>query len=95
MLLGPVRSFSADRRREKRNRRARRKYPTKLVKAAACRPLSPLTTTTGWILRGVKGLGTNSSYLAGFSIFFHGSMKEFNQLAKKKKKKKKLLKISL
>ena len=35
----------------------------------------------------VKGLGRNSSYLAGFSIssfFFHGSMKKFNQLAKKK-----------
>ena len=31
----------------------------------------------------VKGLGTNSSHLAGFSIFFHGSMKNLNQLAKK------------
>ena len=51
--LGPVRSFSADRRRgEKRSKRARRKHPTKFVKAAACCPLSPLTTTTGWILRG-------------------------------------------
>ena len=38
----------------------------------------------------VKGLGRNSSSLAGFSIFFHGSMKKFNQLAKKK-----LLKIFL
>ena len=31
----------------------------------------------------VKGLGRNSSYLAGFSIFFffffHGSMKKFSQ----------------
>ena len=34
----------------------------------------------------VKGLGRNSSYLVGFSTFFHGSMKKFNQLAKKKKK---------
>ena len=32
--LGPVRSFSADRRREKKNKRARRRHPTKLVKAA-------------------------------------------------------------
>ena len=32
-----------------------------------------------------KGLGTNSSYLAGFSIFFFPwLMKKFNQLAKKK-----------
>ena len=31
----------------------------------------------------VKGLGRYSSYLAGFSILFHGSMKKFNQLAKK------------
>ena len=31
----------------------------------------------------VKGLGTNSSYVAGFSILFHGSMTKFNQLAKK------------
>ena len=32
----------------------------------------------------VKGLGRNSSDLAGFSIFFfHGSMKKFSQLAKK------------
>ena len=39
----------------------------------------------------VKGLGSNSSYLAGFSIFvFIGSMKTFKQLAKKK-----LLKIFL
>ena len=35
----------------------------------------------------VKVLGRNSSYLAGFWIFFfHGSMKKFNQLTKKKKK---------
>ena len=33
----------------------------------------------------VKGLGRNSSYLAGFPFFFfQGSMKKFNQLAKKK-----------
>ena len=31
----------------------------------------------------VKGLGRNSSELAGFSIFFHGSIKKFSQLAKK------------
>ena len=37
----------------------------------------------------VKGWGRNCSYLAGFPIFFHGSMKKFNQLDKKKKKKKK------
>ena len=29
-----------------------KKHPTKLVKAATCCLLSPLTTTTGWILRG-------------------------------------------
>ena len=39
----------------------------------------------------VKSLGWNSSHLAGFSIFFHDSMKKFNKLAKKKR----LLKISL
>ena len=34
----------------------------------------------------VKGSGSSSSYLAGFFIFFfHGSMKKFNQLAKKNK----------
>ena len=53
--LGPVRSFSVDRRRrEKRNDRARRKHPAKLVKAAACCLLSPLMTTTGWILQGFE-----------------------------------------
>ena len=32
----------------------------------------------------LRGLGRNSSCLAGVSIlFFHGSMKKFNQLAKK------------
>ena len=32
----------------------------------------------------VKGLGRNSSYLAGFFFFFfHGSMKKFYQLAKR------------
>ena len=41
----------------------------------------------------VKGLGSKSSYLDGFSFFFFfcGSMKKFNQLTKKKKKKKKIL----
>ena len=38
--------------RKKKLDRTRRKHPTKLVKAAACCLLSPLTTTTGWILRG-------------------------------------------
>ena len=37
---------------EKKGIRARRKHSTKFVKAAACCLLSPLTTTTGWILRG-------------------------------------------
>ena len=35
----------------------------------------------------VKGLGGDSSYLDGFFYFFHGSMKMFNQLAKRKKLK--------
>ena len=35
----------------------------------------------------VKGLARSSSYLAAFSIVFHGSVKKFNQLAKRKKKK--------
>ena len=35
----------------------------------------------------VKGFGRNSSYLAEFSTFFHGSMKKFNQLAKKNRLK--------
>ena len=44
----------------------------------------------------VKGLGKNSSYLAGFSIFFfHGSIKKFSQLAKKKKKINKIKFFSL
>ena len=35
----------------------------------------------------VKGLGLNNSYLACFFFFFfHGSVKKFNQLARKKKK---------
>ena len=38
----------------------------------------------------VRGLGGNSSYLAGFFFFFHGSMIKFNQWTEKK-----LLKISL
>ena len=50
--LGPVRSFIAER-RKKRNKRVRRKHPTKLVEAAACCLLSPLTISTGWIFRGV------------------------------------------
>ena len=41
------------RRREKRSKTEQeKKHPTKLVKAATCCRLSPLTTTTGWILRG-------------------------------------------
>ena len=32
--------------------RARRQHPTKLVEAASCCLLSPLTTSTGWILKG-------------------------------------------
>ena len=58
--LGPLRSFSANRRREKRKNRTI-KHPVKLVEAAACFFLSPLTTTTGWILRG--GLKYGTSYL--------------------------------
>ena len=38
-------------RREKK-KKTEKKHPTKLVKAATCCLLSPLTTTTGWILRG-------------------------------------------
>ena len=57
--LGPIRSFSADRRRrEKGNDTARKKHPTKLVRAAACCLLSPLKTTTGWILRGLDIMRT-------------------------------------
>ena len=36
-----------------------------------------------------QGYGFGKEYLAGISIFFHGSKKKFNQLAKKEKKKKK------
>ena len=36
--------------------RVRREHPTKLVEAAACCLLSLLTTTTGWILRGLWSL---------------------------------------
>ena len=32
----------------------------------------------------VKGLGLNISYLAWFCIFFHGSMKKSNQVAREK-----------
>ena len=38
--------------RKNKENRTRRKHPTKLVEAAACCLLSPLTMTTGWILRG-------------------------------------------
>ena len=31
----------------------------------------------------VLGSGRNNSYLAGFSFFFYGTVKKFNQLAKK------------
>ena len=34
-----------------------KKHPTKLVKAATCCLLSPLTTTTGWTLRGYMDIG--------------------------------------
>ena len=61
--LGPVRSFSVDRRRrEKGNNKARKKHPTKLVKAAACCLLSPLTMTMGWILRGRGGVTVVCSF---------------------------------
>ena len=59
--LGPVRSFSADRREKKKYDRVRRKHPTKLVEAAACCLLSPLTMSTGWILRGPLDNGILSS----------------------------------
>ena len=49
--LGPIRSFSADR-REKKEDRVRKKYPTKLVKAAIYWLLSPHITTMDWILKG-------------------------------------------
>ena len=38
--------------RKRNKNRTRRKHPTKFVEAATCCLLSPLTTTTGWILRG-------------------------------------------
>ena len=34
-----------------------KKHPTKLVKAATCCLLSPLTTTMGWKLRGMIYVG--------------------------------------
>ena len=44
--------------------------------------LSAPQLQTSWKQAQVKSVGSNSSYLAGFSIFyFHGSMKKFNQLA--------------
>ena len=53
------------------------------------KPINPFSVTRRYKRHQnrvkVKGLGRNSSYLVGFSIsFFHGSMKKFNQLAKKK-----------
>ena len=49
--------------------------------------LDPFSATSRPNKVKVKGLGRNSSYLDGFSIFFfHGSMQKFNQLAQKKKK---------
>ena len=46
---------------------------------------NPFSTTRRYKRRQnkveVKGLGRNGSYLVGFSIFFHGSMKKFNELA--------------
>ena len=50
--LGPVRSFSGTKGGEKNEIRARRKHPTKLVKAAAFCLLNSLMMTMGWVLRG-------------------------------------------
>ena len=50
--LGPVGHSSLTEEGEKKEIRARRKHPTKLVKATACGLLNPLTATMGWILRG-------------------------------------------
>ena len=60
MLLGPkaqhwtskVIQSKQKKERKKKYDRTGRKHPTKLVKAAACCLLSPLTMTTGWMLRG-------------------------------------------
>ena len=59
--LGPVRSFSANRRREKR---MRRKHPTKLIEEAACCLLSPLT-----ILRGFRIFGDHDVLLKCFNSY--------------------------
>ena len=65
-------SHSARTEGEKINNRTRRKHPTKLVKATACCLLSPLTTTTGWILRGVQTLCIPSCFTV--RGFLHPSM---------------------
>ena len=53
-MLGPARSFSADGKKKEVRQSKKRKHPTKLVKAATCCLLSPITTTTSWILRGPR-----------------------------------------
>ena len=71
-LFGPLRSFQANRRRREKQDRARRKNPTKLVKAAACCLLSPLTTTMGWILRGYSPMAhTNITLVHRNSVIIH------------------------
>ena len=50
---------SAPKKRKKKWDRVKKKHPTKLVKAASCCLLSPLTTTTGWILLGIMKIGNS------------------------------------
>ena len=51
--LGPAsKVIQLRRRKTRRKTEQEKKHLTKLVEAATCCLLSPLTTTTGWILRG-------------------------------------------
>ena len=65
--LGPVRSFSADRRRrEKRNMIEREES---IQQNLLLLPLKPPQTTTGWILRGMRKREINAK-LTHFHFFF-------------------------
>ena len=63
MFFGPKvqrwdqQGHSAPKKRKKKWDKSKKKHPTKFVKAASCCLLSPLTTTTGWILRGHLMMG--------------------------------------
>ena len=74
---------SAPKERKKKTEQEK-KHPTKLVKAATCCLLSRLTTTTGWILRGIipmKGIINISSQHISLKLE-NGYQGEFENISK-------------